>query len=92
MRPRSLTSPLPGWLNMVFSCLHRTQDSVLGTSLWLAWIGRARHPSPRGQASGDGDLGRTMGIEEMNVGRWLTHGDSAMDTDSDLLALTETGS
>ena len=44
------------------------------------WIGEARHPGP-----GDG----TIGVEVFNVGGWLTHGDVALETGVDFLAVVE---
>ena len=41
-----------------------------GVVLWHLWIGRGRHPGP-GSAP--------FLIEVLNVGRWLTHGDFALD-------------
>ena len=38
--------------------------------LWHLWIGRARHPVPT-------SLPQHVGIEVLNVGGWLTHGDLA---------------
>ena len=48
--------------------------------LWHLWIGRARHPGP-----GPNDLD----IEIFNVGRFLTHGDYALETDTGFLAVIE---
>ena len=36
--------------------------------LWHLWIGRARHPGPA-------PLPSYVGVEVLNVGGWLTHGD-----------------
>ena len=49
---------------------------------WHLWIGRARHPGPYSTPL-------HLGIEVLNVGRWLTHGDSALDTSVDFLAVVE---
>ena len=46
------------------------------------WIGRARHPGPSSTPS-------HLGIEVLNVGGWLTHGDLALDTGVDFLAVVE---
>ena len=52
-----------------------------GKILWLLWIGRARHPGPVG--------GGMLSLEALNVGGWLTHGDTALDTIADFLAISE---
>ena len=49
--------------------------------LWLLWVGRARHPGPIG--------GGALSLEALNVGVWLTHGDTALETSSDFLAVSE---
>ena len=51
-----------------------------GCLVWYLWIGEARHPGP-----GDG----TIGVEVFNVGGWLTHGDIALETGVDFLAVVE---
>ena len=48
--------------------------------LWLLWVGRARHPGP---------FSGTMSVEVFNVGGWLTHGDLALETEVDFLAVVE---
>ena len=48
--------------------------------LWLLWVGRARHPGP---------FSRSMSVEVFNVGGWLTHGDLALETGVDFLAVVE---
>ena len=48
--------------------------------LWLLWVGRARHPGP---------FSGSMSVEVFNVGGWLTHGDLALETDVDFLAVVE---
>ena len=48
--------------------------------LWLLWVGRARHPGP---------FSGSMSIEVFNVGGWLTHGDLALETCVDFLAVVE---
>ena len=56
---------------------------------WSAWtmshptqIGRARHPGPSSTS-------HHLGIEVLNVGGWLTHGDLALDTAVDFLAVVD---
>ena len=49
--------------------------------LWLLWIGRARHPGPVG--------GGALSLEAFNFGDWLTHGDTALETTADFLAVPE---
>ena len=49
-----------------------------------------RHPGPTKKPHAEEDLARHMGIEVQNVGGWLTHGDSAVETDCDFLFITET--
>ena len=51
-----------------------------GCLAWCLWIGEARHPGP-------GDV--TIGVEVFNVGGWLTHGDIALETGVDFLAVVE---
>ena len=48
--------------------------------LWLLWVGRARHPGP---------FSGSMSVEVFNVGGWLTHGDLALETGVDFLAVVE---
>ena len=74
----SLPSPgeLKGYLTK--SDLYK---AFLGKLLWLLWVGRARHPGPFGVDS--------LGLEALNVGGWLTHGEQALDTTADFLAIPE---
>ena len=51
-----------------------------GTILWYLWIGRARHPGPPSN---------NLDVEVFNVGGFHTHGDYALDTDADFLAVVE---
>ena len=54
-----------------------------GLVFWHLWIGRARHPGPSSVPS-------HLGVDEvLNVGGWLTHGDLALDTGVDFLAVVE---
>ena len=54
----------------------------MGLLLWHLWIGRARHPGPP-------SLPRHVGVEFLNVGGWLTHGDLALEVGVDFLAVAE---
>ena len=51
----------------------------MGSILWHLWIGRAKHPGPP-------SLPRHVGIEFLNFGSWLTHGDLALEVGVDFLA------
>ena len=51
-----------------------------GKVLWLLWVGRARHPGP---------FSGSMSVEVFNIGGWLTHGDLALETPVDFLAVIE---
>ena len=53
-----------------------------GLVIWHLWIGRARHP---GQTS----LLPHLGVEVLNVGGWLTHGDLSLGAGFDFLAVVE---
>ena len=53
-----------------------------GLILWHLWIGRTRHPGPP-------SLLRHVGVEFLNVGGWLTHGDLALEVGVDFLAVAE---
>ena len=46
------------------------------------WAGRAKHPGPP-------SLSTNVGIEFLNVGGWLTHGDFALEVGVDFLAVAE---
>ena len=52
-----------------------------GKVLWLLWVGRAWHPGPIG--------GGALSLDALNIGGWLTHGDTALDTSADFLAVSE---
>ena len=52
----------------------------MGVIIWHLWIGRARHP-------GLGSQG--VAVEVFNVGGCLTHGDFALETGTDILAVVE---
>ena len=49
-------------------------------TLVLLWIGRARHPRPP-------SLPRHVGVEFLDVGGWLTHGDLALEVGVDFHAV-----
>ena len=49
-----------------------------GVVLWHLSIGSARHP-----------FSAPFLVEVLNVGRWLTHGDFALDAEVDFLAVVE---
>ena len=53
-----------------------------GFILWYLWIGRARHPEPPSHS-------HHVGVEVLNVGGWLTHGDLALEAGVDFLAVVE---
>ena len=44
------------------------------------WIGRARHPGP---------CSNNLHVEVFNSGGFLTHGDYALETDADFLAVVD---
>ena len=48
---------------------------------WYLWIGRAKNPGP--------DCSQHLSVEVFNVGGWLSHGDLALDSEVDFLAVTE---
>ena len=83
-RPKRETSfpfPLPRGKTWVFLVSRTSMKRFWGKVLWLLWIGRARHPGPVG--------GGVLSLEALNVGGWLTHGDTALDTNADFLAVSE---
>ena len=51
-----------------------------GKILWYLWNGRARHFGP---------CSNNLDVEVFNVGGFLTHGDFALETDADFLAVVE---
>ena len=53
-----------------------------GLIFWHFWAGRARHPGPPSQL-------QHVSLEFHNVGGWLTHGDLALSTGVDFLAVAE---
>ena len=73
----------PLFLLLEFFCLGRnSRETFCGLEFWHLWIGRARHPGPSFTSL-------HLGIEVLNVGGWLTHGDLALDTGVDFLAVVE---
>ena len=64
----------------VFLCSRYSLNRWWGKVLWLMWIGRARHPGP---------FSGCLSVEVFSVGGWLTHGDLALETDVDFLAVVE---
>ena len=66
----------------VFLISRNSRDRFWGLVFWHLWIGRARHPGPSATSP-------HFGIEVLNVGGWLTHGDLALDTGVDFLAVVE---
>ena len=53
--------------------------------LWMLHVGRARHPGPGPRVFTPGQLS----IEFVNVGGWLTHGDMALVSCAQFLAVAE---
>ena len=66
----------------VFLFSRNSGERFWGLVFWHLWIGRARHPGPSSTS-------HHLGIEVLNVGGWLTHGDLALDTSVDFLAVVE---
>ena len=66
----------------VFLFSRNSRERFWGLVFWHLWIGRARHPGPSSNLP-------HLGIEVLNVGGWLTHGDLALDTGVDFLAVVE---
>ena len=66
----------------VFLFSRNSREKLWGFILWYFWIGRARHPGPP-------SLPRHVGVEFLNVGGWLTHGDLALEVGVDFLAVAE---
>ena len=58
------------------------RERFWGLIFWHFWIGRARHPGPTSPPP-------HLGVEVLNVGRWLTHGDLALEAGVDFLAVVE---
>ena len=73
------TSFSPSW---IFLFSRNLTKWFWGLILWHLWIGRARHPGPPSHV-------QHVGVEFHNVGGWLTHGDLALRTGVDFLAVAE---
>ena len=73
------TSFSPSW---VFLFSRNSRERFWGLILWYFWIGRARHPGPP-------SLPHHVGVEFLNVGGWLIHGDFALEVGVDFLAVAE---
>ena len=72
----------PLFLQELFFCLVEIlKKRFWGLVSWYLWIGRAKNPGP--------DYSQHLSVEVFNVGGWLTHGDLALDTEVDFLAVTE---
>ena len=69
----------------VFLVSKRTLYFFWGVVVWMLHIGRARHPGPGKRSFIPGQLS----IEFANIGGWLTHGDLAMDSCAQFLAVAE---
>ena len=68
---------------VILSCnVQPDRKRFWGMILWYFWVGRARHPGPT-------SLPRHFGVEFLNVGGWLTHGDLAPGAGVDFLAVAE---
>ena len=66
----------------VFLFSQNSRERYWGSILWHLWKGSAKHPWPP-------SLSRQVGIEFLNVGGWLTHGDLALEVGVDCLAVAE---
>ena len=74
------TSFSPLW---VFLFSRNSMARFWGLVIWHLWVGRARHLGPTSL------LPRHVGVEVLNVGSWLSHGDLAFEVDVDFLAVVE---
>ena len=68
------------WVFFLFS--RNSSERFWGLIFWDLWIGRARHLGPL-------SVPRHVGVEFLNVGGWLAHGDSALEFGVDFLVLAE---
>ena len=73
------TSFSPFW---VFPFSRNSRERFWGLIFWHLWIGRARHPGPT-------SLPHHVGVEFLNIGGWLTHGDLALEVQVDFPAVAE---
>ena len=64
----------------VFLFNRNSRERFWGLVFWHLWIGRARHPGPNSTPP-------HLGVEVLNVGGWLTHGDLALDARVDFPAV-----
>ena len=66
----------------IFLLSRNSRNRFWGLVFWHLWIGRAWHPGPNSSSP-------HLGVEILNVGGWLTHGDLALDARVDSLAVVE---
>ena len=66
----------------VFLFSLNSRERFWGLIFWHLWIGRTRHPGPT-------SLPHHVGIEFLNIGSWLTHGDLALEVQVDFPAVAE---
>ena len=66
----------------LFLVFRNSVSKFWGQFLWMLWIGWARHLGPR-------PCSKHLGMDFLNVGCWLTHGDKALDSAGDFLAIAE---
>ena len=67
-------------LFLVFLVSRISHRRFWGKILWYLWNGRARHPGP---------CSINLDVEVFNLRGFLTHGDYALETDADFLAVVE---
>ena len=67
---------------LVFLFSRNSRERFWGFIYWHFWTGRALHPGPT-------SLPPHLGVEFLNVGSWLTHGDLALAAGVDFLAVVE---
>ena len=77
---KNMVRPLFSFLFFLFS--RNSREFFWGLIFWHLWIGRARHPGPP-------SLFRHVGVEFLNVGSWLSHGDLALEVGVVFLAVAE---
>ena len=66
----------------VFLFSRNSRERFWGLVFWHLWFGRAWHPGPNSTPP-------HLGVEILNVGGWLTHGDLPLDARVDFLAVVE---